>query len=189
MSEFQWWHELSQLRIGRHYGFGREEHFPPDPFAEKPMNQCTLPPRQAIQAELDYQAKCGWKDEFNEPGLWCAYIANYATRWAMSKSFDPSKYDFRTCMVKAAALAVAALRTIDYEYELTICDDGRDFQSYDTPGKWTAAIVKRAAFAVQIDFRLACQEIINVAAKAIAWADTDACCADTEERIARVQGG
>jgi hypothetical protein len=81
-----------------------------------------------IQNEVDRQKRYAWDDSFNNPGLWAAYIANYATRWAMPRSFRPEKYSFRQCMIKVAALAISAIE----------------------------------------------------------WADTDACCKDTEERIAKV---
>jgi hypothetical protein len=77
-----------------------------------------------IQTEVDYQRRCGWKDENNTCGLWIAYIVNYATRWAMPTCFNPDKYTFRTCMVKTAALCVSAIRwwetqSGDVDYDAT----------------------------------------------------------------------
>lgn len=68
---------------------------------------------QDIVAEREYQEKRGWRDEFNSGGLFAAYISNYASRWAMPVMFDPRKYGFRACMVKVAALAIAAIEWFD----------------------------------------------------------------------------
>jgi hypothetical protein len=64
-------------------------------------------------------------DSENTEGLWAGYICNYATRWAMPFTFNSTKYKFRTCMVKVAALAFAAIEWIDS------CEDGShcDFDS------------------------------------------------------------
>lgn len=68
---------------------------------------------QDIVAEREYQEKRGWRDEFNSAGLFAGYVANYATRWAMPACFNPEKYGFRACMVKVAALAIAAIEWFD----------------------------------------------------------------------------
>jgi len=54
-----------------------------------------------------------YDDSQNNPGLWVAYIMNYASRWALPSMFDTTRYTFRTCMVKVAALAVAAIEWCD----------------------------------------------------------------------------
>lgn len=55
-------------------------------------------------------------DTKNTPWMWAAYISQYATRW-MAGTFLPLKRDvtddFRTCMVKVATIAVAAIESID----------------------------------------------------------------------------
>jgi len=63
---------------------------------------------QKMQTEREYQKSRNWGDEHNTAGMWCMYIANYMTRFAMPMSFDKSKYNFGTCMVKAATLCMAA---------------------------------------------------------------------------------
>ena len=82
-----------------------------------PMN------RQAIYAEIEkergYQQK-RWgntaDDTLNTPWMWASYIANYATKW-MVGTYAPLKRpvtdDFRVKMVKTAAIAVAAIESID----------------------------------------------------------------------------
>ena len=54
-----------------------------------------------------------WDDDENTEGCWVAYIVNYASRWAMCGMFDPERYSFRSCMVKVAALAIAAIEWCD----------------------------------------------------------------------------
>lgn len=63
---------------------------------------------EEVKLEREYQLSRGWKDEHNSAGAWVAYICNYVTRWAMPASFDPRKYNFGVCMVKAAALCLSA---------------------------------------------------------------------------------
>lgn len=72
-----------------------------------------------IKNEREYQ-KERWGDEaddtVNTPWMWAAYITQYATRW-MAGTFLPLSGDvtsaFRTCMVKVACLAVAAIESVD----------------------------------------------------------------------------
>uniref|UniRef100_A0A6M3LFT0 Uncharacterized protein n=1 Tax=viral metagenome TaxID=1070528 RepID=A0A6M3LFT0_9ZZZZ len=71
-----------------------------------------------ILTERRRQEEREWKDEFNSEGLWASYISNYASRWAMPTSFDPEKYSFRECMIKTAALALAAIEWNDTRQEL-----------------------------------------------------------------------
>ncbi len=66
-----------------------------------------------IVSEVERQRALRWKDSYNTCGLWAAYIASYATRWAMPASFDPKKYTFRACMIKVAALCVSAIQWWD----------------------------------------------------------------------------
>ena len=66
-----------------------------------------------IKAEREYQTSRGWKDECNNSFAWVCYIVNYVSRFSMPVSFDAAKYNFRTCMVKAAALCVAAIEWYD----------------------------------------------------------------------------
>jgi hypothetical protein len=65
-------------------------------------------------------------DTKNTPWMWAAYIASYATSW-MNGSFPPIGEDnvrnFRKAMVKAAAIAVAAIESIDRQTEA----NGRPF--------------------------------------------------------------
>ena len=72
-----------------------------------------------IKTERDYQdGKWGHKadDELNTPWMWAAYIAKYSTNW-MRGTFLPLGKDasdgFRTAMIKVAALAVAAIESLD----------------------------------------------------------------------------
>ena len=78
---------------------------------------------EEIKAEREYQeTKWGTKvdDTRNTPWMWAAYIGQYATRW-MVGSFPPLKRDvtneFRTCMVKVATLAIAAVESLDRQRE------------------------------------------------------------------------
>lgn len=72
-----------------------------------------------IKAERAYQKK-RWGDElddkYNTPWMWVAYITAYATRW-MIGSFIPLERPvvekFRDSMIKVAALAVAAVESLD----------------------------------------------------------------------------
>lgn len=73
----------------------------------------------AIAAERDYQTR-RWgveaDDTKNEPNDWVAYISHHATRW-FSGGFAPYDFGtveaFRAQMVKVAALAIAAIESID----------------------------------------------------------------------------
>lgn len=71
-----------------------------------------------IMAEREYQTQ-KWgtynDDETNTPWMWASYIAQYATRW-MAGTFTINKdmtTAFRTSMIKVAAIAVAAVESID----------------------------------------------------------------------------
>lgn len=72
-----------------------------------------------IKTERDYQDK-RWglvtDDTLNTPWMWASYIGSYATKW-MEGSFAPLRVqvtdDFRKKMVKTAALAVAAIESLD----------------------------------------------------------------------------
>lgn len=86
-----------------------------------------------IQAERDYQDSrwgTGSDDEQNTPWMWAAYIASYSTRW-MAGSFMPLEYtivsNFRAMMVKVAAIAVAAVESVDRQR----AKDGKTF--YENP--------------------------------------------------------
>lgn len=62
-----------------------------------------------VMGERQYQLEGPkWDDSLNGPGDWVTYINQYATRWAFPRAFDTGKYDFKTCMIKVAALAMAA---------------------------------------------------------------------------------
>lgn len=71
-----------------------------------------------IKKERDYQDQKwghGVDDALNTPWMWAAYIASYSTKWMKGK-FDFLKEDvdlFRTCMVKTAAICVAAVESVD----------------------------------------------------------------------------
>lgn len=71
-----------------------------------------------IAAERTYQDN-KWgpsvDDTLNTPWMWTTYIANYSTKW-MRGAFKLGKSDvddFRAKMVKTAAIAVAAVESID----------------------------------------------------------------------------
>ena len=72
-----------------------------------------------IEAELNYQDE-RWghapDDKLNSPNDWVSYISHHATRW-FSGGFAPYKAatvdTFRTQMVKVAALAISAIKSID----------------------------------------------------------------------------
>lgn len=74
---------------------------------------------EEIKSERDYQDK-KWghtaDDTLNTPWMWAAYIARYATNW-MKGTFLPigtsATEDFRESMVKVAAIAVAAVESLD----------------------------------------------------------------------------
>lgn len=72
-----------------------------------------------IESERHYQDTkwgVGTDDTVNTPWMWVSYIAAYATKW-MVGTFAPLKrettYDFRAKMVKTAAIAVAAIESLD----------------------------------------------------------------------------
>ena len=72
-----------------------------------------------IKTERDYQdGKWGHvaDDTLNTPWMWSAYISGYATKW-MAGTFLPLDRsvtdDFRRMMIKVAALAVAAVESVD----------------------------------------------------------------------------
>lgn len=82
--------------------------------------------RRRIFAEIEkerlYQQK-RWgneaDDSINTPWMWAAYIASYATQWMVGK-FKLSRSDvdgFRAKMVKTAAIAVAAIESVDRQRE------------------------------------------------------------------------
>lgn len=79
---------------------------------------------QQIADEREYQ-KTKWgnhsDDMQNTPWMFVSYICQYATKW-MVGSFPPIKSyvtdDFRQCMIKVAAIAVAAVESIDRQREL-----------------------------------------------------------------------
>lgn len=82
-----------------------------------------------IKAERDYQdGRWGHRadDELNRPNDWSSYIAHHSTRW-FSGGFPPysaSTVDsFRKQMIKVAALAVAAVESIDRQR----AENGRPF--------------------------------------------------------------
>lgn len=70
---------------------------------------------QEIETERDTQ-NTKWGVEFddkNTPYNWAAYIAQYATRNLIGDPRAVSEAVFRDDMVKVAALAVAAIESID----------------------------------------------------------------------------
>ena len=72
-----------------------------------------------VRIEREYQER-KWgnsaDDTVNEPNDWVAFINHYATRW-FSGGFAPysaeTVEDFRSSMVKVAALACAAVESVD----------------------------------------------------------------------------
>lgn len=79
---------------------------------------------QGIEAELSRQeTKWGHKidDTVNTPWMWTAYVANEGTRW-MVGTFPPlhrSVTDrFREAMLKVAAVAIAAVMSVDRQRNL-----------------------------------------------------------------------
>jgi hypothetical protein len=75
-----------------------------------------------IKAERDYQnGKWGTLSDDNEntPWMWASYIAQYATRW-MRGAFVINRDDtvkFRESMIKTAAIAIAAVESLDRQQE------------------------------------------------------------------------
>jgi hypothetical protein len=73
---------------------------------------------EEIKKEREYQDR-KWghhaDDNLNTPWMWVSYIGHYATTWmAGTFSLNSSMTDnFRTAMVKVAAIAVAAIESID----------------------------------------------------------------------------
>jgi hypothetical protein len=72
-----------------------------------------------IKAEREYQDKrwgVGSDDTLNTPWMWSSYIGKYATNW-MAGTFQPLEGrvvdGFRKSMIKTAAIAVAAVESID----------------------------------------------------------------------------
>jgi hypothetical protein len=72
-----------------------------------------------IQVERGYQdSRWGTAndDKFNTPWMWVAYIARYSTTWMNGQFLPVGDYavnNFRASMVKVAAIAVAAVESID----------------------------------------------------------------------------
>lgn len=77
-----------------------------------------------VAAERNYQDSKwghGSDDTLNTPWMWVAYITAYSTKW-MKGTFTPlSKEiadDFRTKMIKTAAIAIAAVESLDRQREV-----------------------------------------------------------------------
>lgn len=76
-----------------------------------------------ITEELSYQEKrWGTKadDTINRPNDWVAYISHYATKWftgGFAPYSDMGVNGFRKSMIKVAALAVAAVKSLDRQRE------------------------------------------------------------------------
>lgn len=74
---------------------------------------------EEIQNERDYQIN-RWGNEIddlvNNPWMWTAYITQYAGKW-LSGAFLPFSKEgtdlFRTSMIKVAAIAIAAVESLD----------------------------------------------------------------------------
>ena len=68
-----------------------------------------------VEAERSVQdAKWGTAfDDKNTPYNWSAYIGQYSTRHLIGDPTKVSEAEFRADMVKVAALAVAAIESID----------------------------------------------------------------------------
>lgn len=86
-----------------------------------------------IDAERTYQdGKWGHEadDTKNQPNDWVAYIAHHSTRW-FNGGFAPypaaTVAEFRKQMVKTAALAVAAIESLDRQTR----DEGKPFYQVD----------------------------------------------------------
>lgn len=77
-----------------------------------------------IRNERKYQVEKwgnGSDDTRNTPWMWVAYIASYATKW-MSGKFRVDSNDanaFREKMIKTAAIAVAAVESLDRQRSQT----------------------------------------------------------------------
>lgn len=75
-------------------------------------------------------------DSKNTPWQWTAYIAAYATKW-MRGSFPPitrdEADDFRAKMIKTAAIAVAAVESLDRQRTA----NGQAFYELPTTGTTT----------------------------------------------------
>jgi hypothetical protein len=75
--------------------------------------------RQQVLNEVDAErntqdAKWGTAfDDRNTPYNWAAYIGQYSTRHLIGDPTKVSETEFRADMVKVAALAVAAIESID----------------------------------------------------------------------------
>lgn len=83
----------------------------------------------ALKQEREYQtAKWGNEadDTMNTPNDFVSYISNYSTRW-FNGGFAPYNTktvdEFRISMLKTAALAIAAVESIDRQREI----DGQTF--------------------------------------------------------------
>lgn len=59
-------------------------------------------------------------DTINTPWHWVTYIARYSTKWMKgSFVFHATDVDvFRICMIKVAAIAIAAVESIDRQREM-----------------------------------------------------------------------
>ena len=92
--------------------------------------------REAIFKEIDeernYQTERwgdGTDDMVNTPWKWATYIGLYSTRW-MDGSFrlrDNTVDAFRKCMIKTAAICVAAVESLDRQRAA----NGRAFYEHD----------------------------------------------------------
>ena len=78
---------------------------------------------EAIEAERDYQdGRWGTEtdDTVNRPNDYIGYISHYATKW-FSGGFPPytpqNVDEFRESMIKVAAIAVAAVESLDRQRE------------------------------------------------------------------------
>lgn len=76
-----------------------------------------------VLSEIVYQRK-RWGTELddakNTPWMWAAYMSQYATKW-MTGTFMPLRPgtvdEFRSCMIKVAALAISAVDSLDRQRE------------------------------------------------------------------------
>lgn len=84
-----------------------------------------------IESERTYQIE-KWgndtDDSLNTPWMWVAYISHYATKWMRGafKLGSNDVDDFRAKMIKTAAIAVAAVESIDRQRHR----DGKTFYEY-----------------------------------------------------------
>lgn len=76
-----------------------------------------------IDEERQYQDK-KWgtelDDTVNTPWMWVAYIVAYAGKWMAGNFLPLPRPDinaFRTCMIKVAAICVAAVESLDRQRE------------------------------------------------------------------------